>query len=319
MAEPINLNRLAYFAAVVDTGSFTRAAERLGVSKTVVSQQVARLEADVGVGLLTRTTRSVQLTEAGRALHTRCLAILKEADEAFAELSDAALEPRGTLRITAPNDFGSFIVAPVAAAFTRRHPKCRVELVITDAKLDLIGQQFDLAIRVGWLDDTSALARRIDTFRQLAVADPALADRHPSAAPDDLLAWPFIANLSLKDPGLWTFRRGEEERTLRVQPTVSVNATPAALAAVQAGGGFAVLPEFLVAEEIAAGRLIPLLPGWSLPSGGIHAVYPATRFRPLKVKAFVDMLSDKRNWPSRQSIAARRPADRPEPASSSTE
>ncbi|TWA63867.1 DNA-binding transcriptional LysR family regulator [Azospirillum brasilense] len=299
MAEPINLNRLAYFAAVVDTGSFTRAAERLGVSKTVVSQQVARLEADVGVSLLTRTTRSVQLTEAGQGLHARCLAILREADEAFAELSDAAQEPLGTLRITAPNDFGSFILAPVAAAFTRRHPKCRVELVITDAKLDLIGQRFDLAIRVGWLDDSSALARRLGTFRQIAVAHPAVAERHPVAVPDDLPSWPFIANLSLKDPGLWTFRRGAEERTLRVQPIMSVNATPAALTAVQAGGGFAVLPEFLVAEEIAAGRLVQLLPDWSLPSGGIHAVYPATRFRPLKVRAFVEMLRDTRNWPTR--------------------
>ncbi|WP_199230193.1 LysR substrate-binding domain-containing protein [Azospirillum sp. TSH58] len=126
-----------------------------------------------------------------------------------------------------------------------------------------------------------------------------VANQRPVAVPDDLSSWPFIANLSLKDPGLWTFRRGAEERTLRVQPIMSVNATPAALAAVQAGGGFAVLPEFLVAEEIAAGRLVPLLPDWSLPSGGIHAVYPATRFRPLKVRAFVDMLRDTRNWPTR--------------------
>ncbi|TIT45536.1 MAG: LysR family transcriptional regulator, partial [Mesorhizobium sp.] len=124
----MNLNRLAYFAAVVDAGSFTRAAERLGITKAVVSQQVARLERDVGTTLLIRTTRRVHPTEAGRTFHARCLLVLQQAEDAFDELAQAATEPTGTLRITAPNDYGTSAVVPVVAAFSARYPACRVEL-----------------------------------------------------------------------------------------------------------------------------------------------------------------------------------------------
>jgi DNA-binding transcriptional LysR family regulator len=287
----VNLNRLAYFAAVVDAGSFTRAAERLGVSKTVVSQQVARLEAEVGMGLLIRTTRRVQPTEAGRMLHARCIMILREADDAFNELSQSNSEPRGLLRITAPNDFGSFVIAPLAAAFTARYPACRVELIVSDTKLDLIESQIDLSIRVGWLEDSSSLARRIETFRQVPVAAPLLLQQFPAEHPDDLSGWPFIANMALREPQTWHFVRQENEMCpLHLEPKVSVNTTPAALAAIRAGGGFSILPDFLIRDDLEAGRLVQLLPDWALPAGGIYIVYPAARFRPAKVTAFVAML-----------------------------
>src|SRR5581483_4673128 len=192
--QAINLNRLAYFAAVVDAGSFTRAAERLGITKTVVSQQVARLEAEVGVNLLVRTTRRVQPTEAGRMLHSRSVAILREAGDAFSELAHVNAAPRGTLRVTAPNDYGTSVVAPVMATFVARHPACQVELLLSDAKIDLISHQIDLSVRVGWLEDSGARARRIGVFQQLLVATPALLRRFPTAEPNDLTSWPFVAN-----------------------------------------------------------------------------------------------------------------------------
>src|SRR4051812_15828987 len=142
----MNLNRLAYFAAVLDTGSFTRAAERLGITKAVVSQQVARLERDLGTSLLVRTTRSLHPTEAGRIFHARCVAILREAEEAFNELAQAAREPTGTLRITAPNDYGTAVAVPVVSAFTTRFPACGVELTLGDEAIDLVSGQIDLAI-----------------------------------------------------------------------------------------------------------------------------------------------------------------------------
>ncbi|MFE1599001.1 LysR family transcriptional regulator [Methylobacterium sp. ID0610] len=290
----MNLNRLAYFAAVVDAGSFTRAAERLGVTKTVVSQQVARLEAETGSALLIRTTRRVQPTEAGHALHARCTLILREAEAAFGELSQSSSEPRGLLRITAPNDFGAEVIAPLAAAFTARYPACRVELIVADAKLDLIENQVDLSIRVGWLDDSSALARKIGSFRQLPVAAAPLAGRLAAARPDDLSSWPFVANTALRESSSLHFTRGEGETVaVSATPTISANTTPAALAAARAGGGFCVLPDFLIAGDLAAGRLVHLLPDWSLPRGGVYIVYPAGRFRPRKVTAFVDMLHHK--------------------------
>lgn len=288
----LNLNRLSYFAAVVDTGSFTRAAERLGITKAVVSQQVAQLEQDLRTSLLVRTTRRVQPTDAGRMLHARCVLILREAEEAVDELAHAVIEPAGVLRITAPNDYGTTAIVPVVTAFAARYPACRVEMTLGDATQDLADGRIDLAIRVGWLPDSGLLARRIGTFRQVLVAGPSLADRIATVRePDDLAALPFVANRALRDPLAWTFSRDDgAQQAVRLQATIAIDTTPGVLAAVLGGGGVSVLPDYLVAADLAAGRLLPVLPGWALPSGGIHTVVPAARFRPRKVSAFVEML-----------------------------
>lgn len=290
----MNLNRLAYFTAVVNAGSFTRAAEQLGVTKTVVSQQVAQLEHETGTTLLIRTTRRVHPTEAGRVFHARCIFILREAEDAFGELAQGATEPSGTLRITAPNDYGTATVVPVAAAYTARYPACRAELTLHDKTLDLISREIDLAIHVGWLDDSSHLARRIGSFRQLLVGAPALADRIADARdPGALAKLPFIANMALKEPLLWHFSRGDLDRqAVRMHASLAIDTTPGVLAAVRSGGGLSVLPDFLVADLLASGHLVHALPEWHLPSGGIHAVYPAARFRPAKVTVFLDMLAE---------------------------
>lgn len=289
--EAINLNRLAYFAAVVDAGSFTRAAERLGITKAVVSQQVARLETELKTSLLLRTTRRVEPTEAGRLLHARCVMILREAEDAFGELARSNAEPMGLLRITAPNDYGASTIAPLAAAFSRRYPACSIDLILSDARIDLVAHQIDLSIRVGWLLDSSLQARRIGTFRQLMVASPELAATISASEPEQLATAPFIANGALKEPLLWRFSRDDfERRTVRMRQALAINTTPAVLAATLAGGGVSVLPDFLVAEPVATGQLVHVLPSWTLPSGGIDAVYPTARFHPPKVSAFVAML-----------------------------
>ncbi|MBB4235197.1 LysR family transcriptional regulator [Rhizobium esperanzae] len=291
--EAINLNRLAYFAAVVDTGSFTRAADRLGITKTVVSQQVARLEAELETSLLIRTTRRVEPTEAGRMLYARCVMILREAEDAVDELSEARAEPMGVLRIAAPHDYGASMIAPLAAGFSRRFPACSVDLVLSDARADLVADHIDVSIRVGWLDDSSLQARRIGTFRQRLVASANQFGTIAAREPEDLAALPFIANGALREPLLWHFARGDfDRRTVRMRQALTINTTTAVLAATLAGGGLSVLPDFQVADHLGSGRLVELLPEWSLPSGGIHAVYPAARFRPPKVTAFVAMLVD---------------------------
>lgn len=286
----MNLNRLAYFAAVVDVGSFTRAAERLGISKAVVSQQVARLEAEVGTTLLVRTTRKVYPTEAGRMFHARCAFILREAEDAFGELGQVASTPTGSLRIAAPFDYGISRVVPVVIEFTRRYPACNVDLSLGDRSIDLVSEEFDMAVRVGWLVDASLHARRIGAFRQLLVCAPEL--RHAVAAlstPDELEALPFVANNALREPLEWHFTRNQIERTsVRMQAAISVDATMAVHAAVLAGAGLSVLPDFLVATDVASGRLIHVLPEWGLPSGGIYVVFPPARYRPRKVSAFIE-------------------------------
>jgi DNA-binding transcriptional LysR family regulator len=288
----VNLNRLAYFAAVVDAGSFTRAAGRLGISKAVVSQQVARLEEEIGTTLLVRTTRKVHPTEAGLAFHARCTFILREAEDAFGELGQAVSTPTGTLRITAPFDYGISRIVPAVIGFTRQYPACNVDLSLGDRSVDLLAEGFDMAIRVGWLIDSSLQARRIGSFRQLLVCAHALGDAASAvSAPDELTALPFIANKALREPLEWHFTRdGIERRSIRVQAAISVDATMAVHAAALAGAGFSVLPDFLVAADIASGRLIHVLPEWGLPSGGIHAVFPPARYRPAKVSAFAETL-----------------------------
>lgn len=292
LGELGNLRRLAYFVSVVETGSFTAAAERLGITKAVVSQQVARLEQEFKTSLLVRTTRKVQVTEAGQAFYQRCSLILREAEDAFGELAEAAAEPSGTLRLTAPFDYGISIVVPAIAAFAKRYPNCKVDAVLSDQTLDLMSGSIELAIRVGWLAETNLQARKIGTFRQLLVASPSLlAQIKLLKEPEDIARLPFVANSALRDPLRWNFSLNEiEHRIVNVQASIFLDATLAVREAVLEGAGLSVLPDFAIGDDLATGRLIQVLPQWNLPSGGIHAVFPSARFRPIKVRAFVDVL-----------------------------
>ena len=288
-----NLRRLTYFVAVVETGSFTAAAERLGITKAVVSQQVARLENEFRTSLLVRTTRKVSPTETGQAFYLRCAMILREAEEAFDELADGSTEPSGTLRLTAPFDYGVGIVVPTIAAFMQLYPACKVDAILSDQTLNIMSGNIELAIRVGWLAETGLQARRIGSFKQLLVASPALGSRLVRLAePQDIAALPFVANTALRDFLQWRFSEGDSRhQDVTVQASVFLDATLAVREAVCHGMGLSVLPDYAVADDLAAGRLIHVLPQWRLPSGGIHAVFPAARFRPAKVKAFVDLLA----------------------------
>lgn len=295
-AGPINLanlKRMAYFAAVVEAGGFTAAAERLGITKAVVSQQVARLEADFGAQLLTRTTRRVVPTEAGRSFYERCAVILREAGDAFDELAGVSTEPTGTLRLTAPLDYGLTTVVGVVVEFSRAYPQCKVEMNLSDQFLDLHAGEAELAIRVGWLTDLELQARQIGSFRQLLVATPEWARRlDPALGPEQVTALPFVANSALKTPEEWDFTNvGGPQRRVKVQAAIRLDATMAVREAVCQGAGVSVLPDYAVATELSQGRLVQLLPEWTLASGGVHVVYPAARFRPAKVRRFVEMLA----------------------------
>lgn len=288
-----NLRRLTYFVAVVETGSFTAAAERLGITKAVVSQQVARLESEFRTSLLVRTTRKVQPTEAGQAFYLRCAMILREAEAAFDELAEGSTEPSGTLRLTAPFDYGVGVVVPAIAAFAKRYPACKVDAILSDQTLDIMSGNIELAIRVGWLAETSLQARKIGAFRQLLVAPPDMKRQVARLTrPEDIAKLPFVANTALRDHLQWDFSLNEIERqAVHVQASIFLDATLAVREAVCQGAGLSVLPDYAVEDDLAAGRLIQVLPQWRLPSGGIHAVFPAARFRPAKVRAFVDLLA----------------------------
>lgn len=290
-----NLRRLAYFVAVVETGSFTAAAERLRITKAVVSQQVARLEREFRTSLLVRTTRKVQATEVGQTFYERCAVVLREAELAFDGLAERSAEPSGTLRLTAPFDYGVGVVVPAIAAFTKRYPACKVEAMLSDQTLDLMSGNIEMAIRVGWLTETSEQARKIGAFRQVFVA-PSTMKRQISKldSPADIVDLPFVANTALRDPLRWTFSSvGARRQVVQLQASIFLDATLAVREAVCQGAGVSVLPDYAVAADLAAGRLFEVLPRWHLPSGGIHVIFPAARYRPTKVRAFVDLLAER--------------------------
>ena len=290
-----NLRRLAYFVSVVETGSFTAAAERLGITKAVVSQQVARLEREFRTSLLVRTTRSVKTTEVGQAFYLRCALILREAEHAFDDLAETSAEPSGTLRLTAPFDYGVGVVVPAIAAFIGRYPACKVDAALTDQTLDIMSGNIELAIRVGWLAENSLQARKIGSFRQLLVASPSMERKVARLSrPEEIADLPFVANTALRDHLKWNFALNEVDRQIvNVRASIFLDATLAVREAVCQGAGLSVLPDYVVADDLAAGRLIQVLPQWRLPFGGIHAVFPAARFRPAKVRAFVDLLAER--------------------------
>ncbi|HEV7323044.1 MAG TPA: LysR family transcriptional regulator [Ensifer sp.] len=301
MRVTVNLNRLSYFVAVVESGSFTAAADRLGLAKAAVSHQVAQLEKELGTTLLARTTRRLSPTATGQRFYERAALILRDAEEAVGAVSAETDIPSGTLTLTAPLDYGAKVVTDAVATYLAAYPGMEVDLRFNDTVYDMIEKRLDLAIRAGWLVDSSERAKRVGTFEQLLVAAPAYAAKlGDTLALDDLAKADWIANGALKAPLEWRFtNRAGEDRTITGTALVTADSTDAAHCCALAGIGLAVLPDYQVRADIAEGRLVRLLSQWSLPSGGIHVVYPPSHFRPARVRAFVEILQRKEKERSR--------------------
>ncbi len=289
--DQVNLNRLAVFVALVRAGSFTAAAEQLGLTKAMVSQHLARLEQELGVTLLVRSTRRMALTEAGVTFHADCVRLLADAEAAIERAGTARDQPSGTLRLTTSLDYGNAVIVPLLASFMRKHPAVQVDLVLSDHVSDIIAERFDLAIRGGWLRDSSLRATRLGGFRQVLVAAPAyLAERGTPKRVEELAAHGAVAMSALSNPLRWTFTARQGKRnTVRPQAVAQANSAAAVRGLVLAGVGIAVLPDYLVESDVRTGRLVALLAHLHLPDGGIHAVYPGPR-APAKVRAFIEHL-----------------------------
>ena len=294
MANEVNLNRLAVFVALVRAGSFTAAAEQLGLTKAMVSQHLAKLERELGVTLLLRSTRRMSLTEAGTRFHADCVRLLADAEAAIERVGGNRDTPSGTLRLTTSTDYGMAVVAPALASFCQLHPQVQADLVIGDRINDLIAERFDLAIRVGWLRDSSMHATRLGSFRQLVVAAPAYLSVHGTPRrPEDLAAHGWIAMSVLATPLRWTFVGSSgNRRSVRMRQVAQANNAAAVRAMVLAGAGVAVLPDYLAEDDIRSGRLAALLAQYRLPQGGIHAVYPGKQ-PPAKVRGFIEHLRER--------------------------
>lgn len=284
----MDLNRVATFVRVVNEGSFTGAAHALGVPKSSVSRSVSQLEDELGVRLLHRTTRKLALTAAGSAFFERVSRALTDLAEATDAAADTQGALRGTVRVTAPVDFGAHVLAPLVARFVRRHPGIHVDLVLTGRLVDLVGEGVDFAVRAGALRDSSLIVRRVGVLESALFATPRYLERKPAPRTvDDLHEHDHVLfrategrlSLELQDAA-------GRVRSVAVTGPIGCDDLLFVHRAVLAHAGVGLLPRFLCARDETGGKLVRLLPGWSARGAVLHVVYPSARFVPERVKTF---------------------------------
>ena len=289
------------FTAVVDTGSFARAAEKLELSRGMTSRYVAQVEAHLGVRLLNRTTRRLSLTEAGNDYYQRATQVLALVEEAEQAASHEAAEPRGTLRINASVAFGARHMGTLISAYLRRYPEVRVDLTLNDRIVDLVEEGFDVAVRIARRIDPGLVARRIAPARMIACASPAyLRQSGAPKTPADLVRHNCLTYAYAGAQNEWRFTRGKREQTVKVGGTLHANNGDILSRAAADGLGVTVQPTFLIDGLFREKKLMRVLEGWEADSLTIFAVYPSRQFLPAKVRSFIDFMlehfGDKSSW-----------------------
>lgn len=291
---------LAVFATVAETRSFAAAATELKLSKATVSKAVSRLEARLGTRLFNRTSRRLALTDAGKRLAGRAAALLADAEAAESEMLAQSVNPRGLVRLAVPMSFGVAHVAPLLPEFLQAYPEVSIDLHLSDAMVDVIGEGFDMALRIAALPDSSLVARRLCAVTPHLIAAPAYLDAHGRPNhPLELAEHVGIGYAYQQTHDSWRFTNAKGE-VAGVRPTgpLRVNNGDAMLPALIAGLGLGVLPDFIVEDALGKGRLEIVLPEWRLPDSALHLVTPPGDPRPARVEVLArflgERLSDKR-------------------------
>lgn len=301
------------FEAVARHGSFSAAARAQALTPGALTRRVQALEARLQVRLFSRSTRRVQLTEAGRAFLAAVAPALTQLEQAEAEVRDLSAAPRGTLRVSLPANFGRLYVAPHLDGFLHRWPQIALDLQFEDRFVDVVAEGIDVAVRIGALEDSRLVARRLADTRRVLVAAPAYLQRRGAPAhPAELVGHDCLHYTLFRDPA-WEFHRGRERLRVPVDGPLRSNWGVPLVDAAVAGHGLLLTATFAVAEALADGRLVEVLADWSPPPIGVFAVFPDRTYRPAKVEAFVAFLDEtlrRFGWPQDHD---RRP--RPEPGS----
>lgn len=284
------------FVEVANSGGLSPAAKRLGVSKSIVSRRIARLEKSLGARLLSRTTRGAALSEAGATFLEHATRIAAEADAARDALAEDG-KVRGRLRVAAPLSFGATHFGPVLAELASRYPDLEVHASYSDRLVDLVTEGFDAAIRLGILDDSNLVARRISSFGGRLVASPDyLRRRGMPRTPEDLLTHDAVNRVNDE----WPLQHGDRVITVHPRARFTADNGAALVPAVLAGLGIALLPDFLIADHVAEGRLIAVMPDYPMPEAGVYVVRPPGGSPPCKVRVLIDIMVEKlggRNCP----------------------
>jgi DNA-binding transcriptional LysR family regulator len=286
---------LETFIAVVETGSFSAAAERLDTTKSGVSRRVSALETRLGVKLLHRTTRRLSLTDSGRALFERGGRILTDLNEAEQAVSDAECALRGRIRLAAPLSFGLLHLAPAITAFAELHPAVQVELDLNDREVSLVEEGFDLALRIGRLADSSLIARQLCPIARVAVASPDYLARHGTPQrPQDLLHHAGLRYTNMPRQRYWHFVSSDGcTSNPEVPDRLCANNGELLTQAAVAGLGVTLQPSFIVHRELAEGRLTRILTDYTVPGAAMHAVFPPGRHLSRRVRVFADFLAER--------------------------
>jgi len=280
------------FVVVAETGKFSAASERLGLSHAMASKQVMDLEAHLGAQLLNRTTRKVSLTEQGAAYLERCRDIFASIDEAEHEITSQTSEPVGRLRVSAPTAFGASHVAPEIAKFVAKHPKVSIDLILNDRMVDLIEEGYDLAIRIGRLADSSLIAKRIGEMRLICCASPQYFEIHGAPSqPEDLIHHECILYSYASTGNSWSFPSREGECSVKVSGSVSCNNGEAICEMAIQGLGVILQPDFIVRPHLKSGSLIEIFPDHVREAAGIYALHQSRRYVPVRLRSFIDHLA----------------------------
>ncbi len=281
------------FVAVVDAMSFTVAGERLGKSKALVSKHIGELEDRLGSRLLNRTTRRIQMTEIGRAYYERARNLIGDFDALENSVKAEAGNPRGFLKVTAPQTLGEIELMGMLSAFRAAYPEVEIELLLADRIVDLVGEGFEVALRITTLQDSSLIARRLCAVRLLLCASPAYLAKHGSpASPHELVSHSCIVDTNIRWRENWRFGAGDTSTTVRVEPALAVNSALAVQNALLLGQGVGFIPEFAAARDLRAGRLVSLLDDLTTHELGVYLVYPTRLHLSAKVRAFIDFTAD---------------------------
>jgi DNA-binding transcriptional LysR family regulator len=293
MATLPDFEALAIFAKVVELRSFTAASSELALSKATVSKAVSRLEQRLGARLFNRTSRRLALTDAGQKLSARAARLLADGEAAENEALAQSAAPRGLVRLAVPMTFGVKAVAPLLPEFLEQYPEVGIDLHLSDATVDLIGEGFDAGLRIARLPDSSLVARRLCAMPRHTVAASAYLKRHGRPThPMHLAQHRCFAYTYLSTPNVWHYTNSAGEQvSVRPAGQLRVNNGEALIPALLAGLGIADLPDFIVGDAIASGQVEVILKGWKQPEGAVHLVTPPGRPRPARVEALAEFLT----------------------------
>ncbi len=287
----IDLNRLLVFKVVVLTGSFSKAGQQMRMPKSRVSRQIAALERELGVPLIYRTTRSFQLTQAGKDLFQRALPALNDLESVLQNLGDSKAEMQGVLRFTVPEDVGVELMAGLCNEFNLAHPRVHIDLIVDNRSVDLVKEGVDLALRIGKIKDSSLTGKKVGEVRLELYAGTALFQRHPKPQKiEELSALPFLSFFGAEAQNI-KLKGTKTSCHLKAKPVFNCNNFFVLKKMALMGNGYSLLPSYIVREEVARGDLVPLFKDWRYEEVPVQLLYPQQKNMPPRLRTFIDFMA----------------------------